>query len=137
MKLITTFAALELLGPDYSWKTSAYLDGPLDGAGVLHGNLVLKGGGDPKITVERWQAFMAMLRANGLAAVDGDLVLDRTLFAPVAHDAAAFDGEPLKPYNVGPDALLVNFKSVNSCSRPGRRQTPPCRRSSPRCRRSR
>jgi D-alanyl-D-alanine carboxypeptidase len=35
---------------------------------VLHGNLVLKGGGDPKITVERWQAFMAMLRANGLAA---------------------------------------------------------------------
>ena len=119
MKLITTFAALELLGPDYSWKTSAYLDGPLDGAGVLHGNLVLKGGGDPKITVERWQAFMAMLRANGLAAVDGDLVLDRTLFAPMAHDAAAFDGEPLKPYNVGPDALLVNFKSVKFVFAPG------------------
>lgn len=112
MKLVTTFAALELLGPDYSWKTFAYLDGPLDPAGVLHGNLVLKGGGDPKITVERWQAFMAMLRANGLAAIDGDLVLDRTLFAPIAHDPAAFDAEPLKPYNVGPDALLVNFKSV-------------------------
>jgi D-alanyl-D-alanine carboxypeptidase/D-alanyl-D-alanine-endopeptidase (penicillin-binding protein 4) len=112
MKLVTTFAALELLGPDYSWKTFAYLDGPLDSAGVLHGNLVLKGGGDPKITVERWQAFMAMLRGRGLAAIDGDLVLDRSLFAPVAHDPAAFDGEPLKPYNVGPDALLVNFKSV-------------------------
>ena len=112
MKLVTTFAALELLGPDYSWKTFAYLDGPLDAAGVLHGNLVLKGGGDPKITVERWQAFMAMLRGNGLAAIDGDLVLDRTFFAPGAHDPAAFDGEPLKPYNVGPDALLVNFKSV-------------------------
>jgi D-alanyl-D-alanine carboxypeptidase/D-alanyl-D-alanine-endopeptidase (penicillin-binding protein 4) len=112
MKVVTTFAALELLGADYSWKTHAYLDGPLDAAGVLHGNLVLKGGGDPKITIERWQAFMAMLRANGLAAIDGDLVLDRTFFAPVAHDPAAFDGEPLKPYNVGPDALLVNFKSV-------------------------
>jgi D-alanyl-D-alanine carboxypeptidase/D-alanyl-D-alanine-endopeptidase (penicillin-binding protein 4) len=112
MKLVTTFAALELLGPDYSWKTFAYLDGPLDAAGVLHGNLVLRGGGDPKITVERWQAFMAMLRANGLAAIEGDLVLDRTFFAPIAHDPSAFDGEPLKPYNVGPDALLVNFKSV-------------------------
>ena len=112
MKLVTTFAALELLGPDYSWKTFAYLDGPLDSDGVLHGNLVLKGGGDPKITVERWQAFMAMLRANGLAAIEGDLVLDRTFFAPIAHDPSAFDGEPLKPYNVGPDALLVNFKSV-------------------------
>ena len=119
MKLVTTFAALELLGPDYSWKTFAYLDGPLDGAGVLHGNLVLKGGGDPKITVERWQAFMAMLRANGLAAVDGDLVLDRTLFAAAPHDPAAFDGEPLKPYNVGPDALLVNFKSVKFVFAPG------------------
>ena len=112
MKLVTTFAALELLGPDYSWKTFAYLDGPLDATGVLHGNLVLKGGGDPKITVERWQAFMAMLRANGLAAIDGDLILDRSFFAPIAHDPAAFDGEPFKPYNVGPDALLVNFKSV-------------------------
>jgi D-alanyl-D-alanine carboxypeptidase/D-alanyl-D-alanine-endopeptidase (penicillin-binding protein 4) len=111
MKLVTTFAALELLGPDYRWKTEAYLDGPLDN-GVLRGNLVLKGYGDPKITREQWQAFMATLRAKGLAAVDGDLVLDRSFFAPVAHDAAGFDGEPLKPYNVGPDALLVNFKSV-------------------------
>ena len=41
MKLVTTFAALELLGPDYRWKTVAYLDGPLD-AGVLRGNLVLQ-----------------------------------------------------------------------------------------------
>jgi D-alanyl-D-alanine carboxypeptidase/D-alanyl-D-alanine-endopeptidase (penicillin-binding protein 4) len=111
MKLVTTFAALDLLGPDFRWKTHAYADGPIE-AGVLRGNLVLRGGGDPKITVEQWQAFMATLRAKGLAAVEGDLVLDRSLFAPIAHDPAAFDGEPQKPYNVGPDALLVNFKSV-------------------------
>ena len=64
MKLVTTFAALELLGPDYRWKTDAYLGGPLDD-GVLHGDLVLKGDGDPKITIEQWQAFMATLRAQG------------------------------------------------------------------------
>jgi len=112
MKLVTTFAALELLGPDYRWKTEAYLDGPLQN-GVLNGDLVLKGYGDPKITLEQWQGFMATLRAQGLAAVDGDLVLDRSFFAPGPHNPAGFDGEPLKPYNVGPDALLVNFKSVN------------------------
>jgi D-alanyl-D-alanine carboxypeptidase/D-alanyl-D-alanine-endopeptidase (penicillin-binding protein 4) len=111
MKLVTTLAALELLGPNYRWKTDAYLGGTLE-RGVLHGDLLLKGGGDPKITVEQWQAFMATLRARGLEAVDGDLVLDRTFFAPIAHDPAAFDREPLKPYNVGPDALLVNFNSV-------------------------
>lgn len=111
MKLVTTFAALELLGPDYRWTTEAFLDGTLEN-GVLRGNLILKGHGDPKITVEQWRAFMADLTARGLRAVDGDLVLDRSFFAPIAHDAGAFDGEPLKPYNVGPDALLVNFKSV-------------------------
>jgi len=111
MKLVTTFAALEMLGPDYRWKTDAYLGGPLDG-GTLHGDLVIKGRGDPKITVEQWEAFIAALRSRGLAAIDGDLVLDRSYFALPAHDAGAFDSEPLKPYNVGPDALLVNFKSV-------------------------
>ncbi len=111
MKLVTTFAALELLGPEYRWKTEAYLGGPLDG-GTLAGDLVLKGYGDPKITVEQWQAFMAALRAQGLAAVSGNLVVDRSHFRLPPHDAAAFDGEPLKPYNVGPDAMLINFKSA-------------------------
>ena len=111
MKLVTTFAALELLGPGYRWSTDAYLAGTL-AEGTLHGDLVLKGRGDPKITLEQWQAFVAALRAKGLSAIDGDLVLDRSYFAPIAHDPGAFDGEPLKPYNVGPDALLVNFKAV-------------------------
>ena len=111
MKLVTTFAALELLGPGYRWKTEAYADGPIDGT-TLDGNLVLKGYGDPKITIEQFQALIATLRATGLTTIRGDLVLDRTFFAPAPHDPAAFDAEPLKPYNVGPDALLVNFKSV-------------------------
>ena len=42
----------------------------------------------------------------------GDLVLDRSYFKLPEHDPAAFDQEPLRPYNVGPDALLVNFKAV-------------------------
>ena len=111
MKLVTTFAALELLGPDYRWKTETYLGGPL-ADGTLNGDLIVKGYGDPKITIEQWQRFMAALRAQGLTSVAGDLVLDRSHFRLPPHDPAAFDGEPLKPYNVGPDALLVNWKSV-------------------------
>lgn len=111
MKLVTTFAALDLLGPAYRWRTEAYLGGPLV-AGELHGDLILKGHGDPKITIEQWQVLMTQLRANGLSAIDGDLALDRSAFALPPHDPSAFDREPLKPYNVGPDALLVNFKSL-------------------------
>ncbi|MEP7328918.1 MAG: D-alanyl-D-alanine carboxypeptidase/D-alanyl-D-alanine-endopeptidase [Betaproteobacteria bacterium] len=112
MKLVTTFAALELLGRDYRWKTEAYVDGKLDAAGTLTGNLLLKGYGDPKITIEQWQLFMADLRARGVSKITGDLVLDRTFFKLPPHDPAAFDQEPQRPYNVGPDALLVNFKSL-------------------------
>jgi D-alanyl-D-alanine carboxypeptidase/D-alanyl-D-alanine-endopeptidase (penicillin-binding protein 4) len=111
MKLVTTFAALDLLGPDYRWKTEAYLDGPLVD-GELRGDLIRKGSGDPKITVEQWQSFIGDLRAKGLAAIDGDLVLDRSRFALPPYDPGAVDHAPLKPYNVGPDALLVNFKSL-------------------------
>jgi D-alanyl-D-alanine carboxypeptidase/D-alanyl-D-alanine-endopeptidase (penicillin-binding protein 4) len=111
MKLVTTFAALELLGSDYRWRTEAYADGPV-ADGALDGNLVLKGYGDPKITIEQFQALIGELRATGLQTIRGDLVLDRSYFAPVGRDPAAFDGEPLKPYNVNPDALLINFKSV-------------------------
>src|SRR5690606_37295722 len=108
MKLVTTFAALDLLGADYRWRTDAYLDGPLS-EGRLDGDLVLAGSGDPKITLEQWDAFVASMRDAGLAEITGDLVLDRSLFRLPPHDPAAFDGEPLLPYNVGPDALLVNF----------------------------
>src|SRR4051794_38494398 len=79
MKTVTTFAALDLLGPDYRWKTEAFLLGSLD-HGTLTGDLVLKGHGDPKITIEQWQAFMLGLRSAGLNAISGDLVLDRTYF---------------------------------------------------------
>jgi D-alanyl-D-alanine carboxypeptidase/D-alanyl-D-alanine-endopeptidase (penicillin-binding protein 4) len=111
MKLVTTFAALDLLGPAYTWKTEAYLLGRLQGD-VLDGDLVLKGYGDPKLTVENFWLFLRALRARGLREVRGDLVLDRSWFDAGDHDPARFDGEGLRPYNVGADALLVNYKAV-------------------------
>jgi D-alanyl-D-alanine carboxypeptidase/D-alanyl-D-alanine-endopeptidase (penicillin-binding protein 4) len=118
MKLVTAFAALELLGPAYTWKTEAYLAGRLQGD-ALDGDLVLKGGGDPKLTIENFWLFLRSLRARGLREVRGDLVLDRSLFDLAGHDPAKFDGEGQRPYNVGADALLVNFKAVRFFFLPG------------------
>jgi D-alanyl-D-alanine carboxypeptidase/D-alanyl-D-alanine-endopeptidase (penicillin-binding protein 4) len=111
MKLLTAFAALELLGPTYTWKTEAYLLGPLRN-GVLEGDLVLKGYGDPKLTLENFWLLLRSLRARGLREIRGDLVLDRTYFETPDHQPEAFDGEALRPYNVGADALLVNYKAI-------------------------
>jgi D-alanyl-D-alanine carboxypeptidase/D-alanyl-D-alanine-endopeptidase (penicillin-binding protein 4) len=112
MKLVTTFAALDLLGPAFTFRTDFLLQGALD-HGALDGNLVIRGGGDPKLTYERlWQAAH-QLRARGLREVRGDVIVDRGYFAPLAHDPGKFDGESRRAYNVGADAFLVNFQAVN------------------------
>ena len=101
MKLVTTYAALELLGPAYRWKTEAYLDGE---------DLVLRGHGDPKLTYEGFWLLLRALRARGLREIKGDVVLDRSYFGNQPH--TLIDDEAFRPYNVAPDALLVNFKAL-------------------------
>jgi len=111
MKLVTSTAALELLGPTYTWKTRAFAEGVQHGD-VLDGDLIIKGSGDPKLTLENFWLFLRRIRARGIREIRGNLLLDRSVFEEMAYDAAAFDGDPLKPYNVGPDALLLNYKAL-------------------------
>ena len=111
MKLVTTYAALDVLGPSFTWNTRLLMDGRVSD-GILHGNLLVRGGGDPKMVVERLQALLAQVQASGVRVIRGDIVLDRSAFQVPALDAGEFDGEPLRPYNARPDALLINFKSL-------------------------
>ena len=116
-KLVTTFAALEALGPTYQWRTEAYVDGRIDG-GILTGDLLLKGYGDPYLITERLLLLQRELRNRGLCVINGDLVIDNSWFAREELDPGAFDGQDYRAYNALPDALLVNFQSVNFIFRP-------------------
>jgi len=117
MKLITTYAALEMLGPNHQWKTEFYTDGPLSN-GVLQGNLYLKGGGDPKLNMEKLWLLMRDLRANGVNQVTGDLVLDRSFFIQPQLPEFNDDGnDENKPFLVKPDALMVNLKALRFVAR--------------------
>ncbi len=111
MKLVTTYAGLDTLGPSHLWRTRIYTQGRVVD-GVLHGNLVIRGSGDPKLVIERLADLLASVQAKGVRHITGDIVLDRSIFKLPAHNAAAFDGEALRPYNVGPDGLLLNFKAM-------------------------
>ena len=111
MKLVTTYAGLELLGPAYTWRTEFHAARPPIN-GVIPGDLILKGYGDPALTLEKFWSLVHALRVAGVREIRGDLVLDRSFFEPMAFDPGAFDGDPYRPYNAGPDALLVNFKST-------------------------
>jgi D-alanyl-D-alanine carboxypeptidase/D-alanyl-D-alanine-endopeptidase (penicillin-binding protein 4) len=111
MKLVTTWAALEMLGPAYTWRTEVYFGGKFDGT-VLAGDLGIKGYGDPFLVVEEFWKMLRALRSTGLEHIDGDLVLDDSFFT-VSEDApGAFDAEPYRTYNVVPNALMANFKAV-------------------------
>lgn len=111
MKLVTTFAALELLGPAYTWKTTVWSAAPLED-GVLKGDLIVRGSADPKLTLEQFWLLLRQLRSRGIRSIAGDLIVDRGLLASGGHNPAGFDDKPLRPYNVGPDALLLNFNSL-------------------------
>jgi len=111
VKLLTTYVALDTLGPAHRWKTEVYAAGTQEG-GTLSGHLILKGYGDPKLTLEQFWLLVRSVRERGIRDLDGDLVLDRSYFEHKPYDPGDFDAEPLRPYNVGPDALLVNFKAV-------------------------
>jgi D-alanyl-D-alanine carboxypeptidase/D-alanyl-D-alanine-endopeptidase (penicillin-binding protein 4) len=110
-KLATTFAGLELLGPAFTWSTPVYVEGNVQG-GTLRGNLYIKGQGDPKLVAERLWLLLRRVHGLGIRSIAGDIVLDRSAFDAPPTDPGAFDGEPLRPYNAAPDALLLNFKAL-------------------------
>ena len=117
MKLLTTYAALDLLGPAYTWQTVALADNVAVN-GVLEGNLYLRGSGDPRFAIEHLWLLLRQLRVRGIERINGDIVLDRSIFAPVDFDPAAFDNKPQRPYNVGPNGLLLDFQSLRFTLQP-------------------
>lgn len=110
-KMLTTLVALDALGPTYTWKTDVYLQGEVADS-VLAGDLALKGHGDPYLVTERFWQLLRKIRQSGIRKIDGNLLIDDSYFDVGEHDPAAFDREPLRAYNVAPNALLTNFKVV-------------------------
>lgn len=111
MKLLTTLMALDTLGPTYSWKTEVYVLGDIK-EGRLGGDLLLKGYGDPFLVTERLWSIVRAIRHLGITTIDGDLLLDDSYFDVADDDPGAFDNQPLRAYNVAPNALMMNFKVV-------------------------
>jgi D-alanyl-D-alanine carboxypeptidase/D-alanyl-D-alanine-endopeptidase (penicillin-binding protein 4) len=103
IKTVTTYAALDMLGPAFTWQTRAW---------THSGDLILQGGGDPYITLERWWSLVQRLRGQGLKSIRGDIIIDESAFSLPPEDPGAFDGRPNRAYNLVPDALMVNFQSI-------------------------
>jgi D-alanyl-D-alanine carboxypeptidase/D-alanyl-D-alanine-endopeptidase (penicillin-binding protein 4) len=78
-KLLTSMAALDLLGPSFRFTTSAATTSKVSG-GVLHGDLWLVGGGDPTLTYDDLVALAIAVRKQGITRVTGDVIGDTSAF---------------------------------------------------------
>jgi len=112
MKLVTTYAALEALTPAYRWKTEIYRNGPLNN-GVLEGDLIIKGYGDPALNVAEFWRLLQQVQQQGIRQVKGNLVLDLSIYAPEVSQRPVLDDEPWRAYNANPSALLLNGRNTS------------------------
>ncbi|MFZ3088735.1 MAG: D-alanyl-D-alanine carboxypeptidase/D-alanyl-D-alanine-endopeptidase [Methylotenera sp.] len=112
MKVVTTNAALDLLTPAYRWKTEIYRDGNLANW-VLHGNLIIKGYGDPSFKAQDFWRLLISLRQAGVKKINGDLIIDKSYFANNIGSPISFDNEKWRAYNAMPSAFLVNGRNTS------------------------
>ncbi len=108
MKLVTSVVALDRLGPNHRGHTALLSDAAIDG-GTLRGDLVLQGGGDVELHAPQLWALLVELQQAGVQRIEGDLIVDRTRYRPARLDLGLppFDDAPEFPYNVIPDALML------------------------------
>ena len=109
MKLFTAMTALEQLGPVFRGRTELRSSADVV-QGVLQGDLIVRGGADADFNEDVLTHMLQALRNQGITVINGDVVLDRTLFQPARLDVGQppFDEYPWAYYNVIPDALLIN-----------------------------
>jgi len=119
IKVLTTYAAVLKLGFDYRWPTQFYINGNLK-RGVLHGDLVVKGFGDPTLESKDLERIVARIKAKGIRAITGNIVIDRTFFRVGTKNSSKFDENPYSPYNAMPDAMMFNERVSTICVAPNK-----------------
>ncbi|MEV4352520.1 D-alanyl-D-alanine carboxypeptidase/D-alanyl-D-alanine-endopeptidase, partial [Actinoplanes sp. NPDC049596] len=112
LKLLTSAAAMALLGPDHRFPTTVRSDGLRRGP-VLDGDLYLRGSGDPALTPSSLNTLARDVAATGLRRVTGDLIGDDTAFDDVRlglewawDDEYSADAAPVSALTLSPDSDL-------------------------------
>jgi D-alanyl-D-alanine carboxypeptidase/D-alanyl-D-alanine-endopeptidase (penicillin-binding protein 4) len=105
MKIITGYAALGILGPNYRWPLDVYTNGVVKN-GTLQGDLIIKGYGSPEFKSADLRKVLHGIKQKGIRNVSGRVVFDSSYFR-IPHQYA-FDGKKQSKYNAQPDALLFN-----------------------------
>lgn len=139
-KLFTTAAALALIGPDYSSRTTVETSGVLDKYGRLTGDLVLVGRGDPNLSgrelpynlrtarnghpIQVLEQLADALVQKGVKYVDGNIIADDSYFAFERYgegwsqdDLVLADGAPVSALTINDNVVFVNILPADRAAR--------------------
>jgi D-alanyl-D-alanine carboxypeptidase/D-alanyl-D-alanine-endopeptidase (penicillin-binding protein 4) len=126
MKLFTTAAALVLLGPEFRYTTNLYADGEIRD-GLLNGNLVIRGVGDPTLSGrfhpggadEIFSGWVEALRRLGVKEIRGNIVGDGSLFGEESLGTGWAWDDDMHCYSAEISALSINDNCIAFSVRPG------------------
>jgi D-alanyl-D-alanine carboxypeptidase/D-alanyl-D-alanine-endopeptidase (penicillin-binding protein 4) len=126
MKLFTTAIGLELLGPDYRWRTSVFAADNPDSSGTINGDLTLFGRGAPDLNsadVAGKQAQLSILAnalfLRGVRHVNGDIIGDESYFRAERYGDGWLWNDLQWYYGATPSALTVNDNEIDVAIGPG------------------
>lgn len=119
IKVLATYASILKLGFDYRWPTKFYARGDIY-KGVLNGDLIVKGFGDPTLNSTHLKEIVRKIKAQGIKKITGDIVIDRSYFKVGTRDSSKFDENPYSPYNAMPDAMMFNERVSTICIEVGK-----------------
>lgn len=119
-KLITSAAALQILGPDYHFRTRLLTTGRRQNT-TLYGNLILKGDGDPFLVNEKLWPAIADVAHLGIRQITGDIIIDESLFEDESRDKerARSEMNSAHAYDAPVSAAGVNFNTFGVALTPG------------------
>ena len=119
MKILTTYSALLELGRDFKWPTRIFYRGSFSN-GVIYGDLIVKGYGDPTLSCDDPVTMAKRLRRLGIEKITGDIVIDRSFFAVGDKIVSGFDNNRYSEYNAMPDALMFDDHLCRIVVKPGK-----------------
>ena len=119
IKVLGTYSSILKLGFDYRWPTQFYVNGSVN-AGILDGDLIVKGFGDPTLSSKDLPSIVAQIQEKGIRKITGNIVIDRSYFAVGTKDNSGFDKHTYSPYNAMPDAMMFNERISTICVTPNK-----------------
>jgi D-alanyl-D-alanine carboxypeptidase/D-alanyl-D-alanine-endopeptidase (penicillin-binding protein 4) len=123
MKLVTTAAALYYLGPEYRFKTEFLYSGARKGS-VIRGDLIIRGGGDPRLSTENLWYIATQIKQSGIKEITGNLVIDTHFFDESDRAPEWEEKRSQRAYDAKLSALALNFNSIAIHLQPSSQKRP-------------